>query len=380
MQKILHVITGLNDGGAEGVLARLCLNCKRAKHVVISLTDAGKYGETLTAADITVRCLGMNPGRPSLFKFLALVRLIKMEQPDVIQTWMYHSDLLGGIAARMAGVKRVFWGIRMSSLEKGKCKRSTILISRVCAALSSWLPEKIVCCANKALDAHVKIGYAASKMVVIRNGYDLSCFRPDVKAGAALRALLKLDAKEFVIGKVGRFDPMKDHFNLLQALALVAQKGFHFKCLLVGKNLTPDNHILMRRMTELGLQDYVVLLGARSDIPAIMNALSLHVLSSSSEGFPNVIAEAMACGTPCVSTDVGDAMEIIGDSKACCPAHNSQALAELIIKMATEQQQCPEAWEARKSFSAKRIADNFSIQGMVEAYEACWFSRSRSLK
>jgi glycosyltransferase involved in cell wall biosynthesis len=372
-KKVLHIITGLNDGGAEGVLTRLCLHSKKVQPVVISLMNDGKYGPLLAQSGIAIHCLGMNPGRPSVLRFFRLVRLIRREQPDVVQTWMYHADLLGGIAARLAGVRRVFWGIRHSTLEKGKSKRSTIMIARLCALLSSWVPEKIICCAKKAQDVHADIGYSARKLRVIPNGYDLSRFRSDAVEGAKVRAELGLGSNDFIIGNVGRFDPLKDHFNLLQALARVAERKIPFRCLLIGKGLSPDNDDLVKNIAELGLQDSVLLVGQRSDVPAVMNSLDLHVLSSLSEGFPNVLAEAMACGTPCVSTDVGDALEILGDQEACCPARDSRALAEVIIKLAREKQHSPSAWQARKITSSDRIAEKFSIKAMVEAYEACWF-------
>lgn len=375
--KVLHIITGLNDGGAEGVLTRLCLNSKGASHVVISLMDAGRYGSVLQQAGVPVYCLGMNPGKPSIVRFYRLIKLIRVEQPAVVQTWMYHADLLGGVAARLAGVRRVFWGVRHSTLEKGKSKRSTMMIARFCALLSKLVPEKIICCANKALTVHAEIGYAASKLMVIPNGYDLSSFKPNNKSGAKVRHELGFGSADFVIGTVGRFDPLKDHFNLLQALALVAMEGVSFRCMLVGKDLSVDNEFLMARITELGLQDKVLLVGQRTDIPAVMNALDLHVLSSCSEGFPNVLAEAMACGTPCVSTDVGDALEIVGDAGSCCPAQNPRALADLIIKLAHERLNDSEAWQLRKVASAQRIVERFSIARMVDAYEDCWAGSAR---
>ena len=378
-KKVVHIITSLNDGGAEAVLTGLCLHSKQVQHVVISLMDGGKYGPALREAGMTVYYLGMSPGKPSLIRFYRLIKLIKTEKPDVVQTWMYHADLLGGIAARLAGIKRVFWGIHNSILEKGKSKRSTILIARVCALLSRWVPERIICCANKALEVHTENGYHKPRLVVIQNGYDLSRFKPNVAAGRVVRRELGFSSDEFVLGMVGRFDPFKDHSNLLKALAQVADRGIVFRCLLVGKGLSPENSPLTTTIAELGLENKVMMAGQRTDIPAVMNALELHVLSSSSEGFPNVLAEAMACGTPCIATDVGDALEILGDASLCCPAQNSPALADLIIRMAKEWQQNPNAWQTRQKASAQRIAARFSIEGMVDAYEACWFGEKRSL-
>lgn len=372
-RKVLHVITSLDDGGAEGVLTRLCIHSTSVDHVVVSLMDAGKYGAALESAGIAVHCLGMNAGTFSLIKFFKLLHIIRREKPDVVQTWMYHSDLLGGVAAKIVGVRKIFWGIR-SSLEQRKTSKSTILTARICAFISPWLPEKIICCANKALNVHKDLGYSSRKLLVIPNGYDLGRFKPAVDAGENVRTELSIATDEFVIGKVGRFDPLKDHANLLQALVFVSRASISFKCLLVGKDLSPDNDALVAQIESLGLKNNIVLVGQRTDIPAVMNALDLHVLSSCSEAFPNVIAEAMACGTPCVSTDVGDALEIIGDEHACCPASDPQALADLIIKMVHEYQQKPGAWQARKAASVHRIAENFAIQAMVDGYEDCWLA------
>lgn len=372
-RKVLHIITGLNDGGAEGVLTRLCLNSQQAKHVVISLMDEGKYGAQLSKGGVPVHCLGMNTGRPSIFKFFKLIRLIRAEQPDLVQTWMYHADFLGGLAARLAGVKRVFWGVRRSTLEKDKASRLTLLIARLCAHLSRFVPQNIICCAKEALEVHATLGYQRSKMLVISNGYDLSCFKPNSAAGQQVRSELGLGARQFLSGMVGRYDPVKDHGNLLGALALVKKEGFEVNCILVGRGLTTDNSALLDEINAFGLQDNITLAGPRTDIPAVMNALDLHILASSSEGFPNVLAEAMACGTPCVSTDVGDAREILEDGDCLCPPRDSKALAGRIIKMYQESRDDPRAWQARSIAVNQKVSAKYSLPNMVAAYEACWF-------
>jgi glycosyltransferase involved in cell wall biosynthesis len=372
-KKIVHIITGLNDGGAEGVLFRLCLNSTNNRHIVISLMDKGKYGPLLEDAGVSVHYLGMNPGRPSIKRFLKLVSLIRSEEPDAVQTWMYHADLLGGLAAKFAGVRKIVWGIRHSTLEKGKAKKSTIAIARLCAVLSRFVPEKIVCCADKALSVHRDVGYAARKLLVIPNGYDLSKFMVDEQSGSQVRASLGISPETFLLGKVGRYDPFKDHDNLLSALFQLQLSGVDFKCLLVGRGLTSENSELIARITELELGDKIILAGQRTDIPAVMNALDLHVLSSSSEGFPNVLAEAMACGTPAVSTEVGDAGEIVGDPALLCPPRNPKALSELMLAMHTEWLERPGDWAERRTSCVEHIKNNFSIERMVVAYEQCWF-------
>ncbi|WP_240474057.1 glycosyltransferase [Salinivibrio socompensis] len=179
MKKILHVITGLNDGGAESVLYRLCKYDKSNQYIVVSLMDEGKYGPLLEEIGVQVYCLNLST-RP-LSALIKLYNLIRQYNPEVVQTWMYHADLIGGVVARLAGYKNVFWNIRHTELKPNESKSSTILIAKFCAKISSLVPKGIVCCANKARNVHIDLGYSGEKMIVIGNGYDLSVFYPKRK-------------------------------------------------------------------------------------------------------------------------------------------------------------------------------------------------------
>jgi glycosyltransferase involved in cell wall biosynthesis len=169
---------------------------------------------------------------------------------------------------------------------------------------------------------------------------------------------------------VGRFDPQKDHVNLLAALAYIQRQGVDLACVLVGTGLDADNTPLLQQIEQAGLQSRVRLLGRRNDISAVMNALDVHVLSSSAEAFPNVLAEAMACGTPCVTTDVGDAPLIVGDTGWVVPPRNAEALADA-IESALSVKSDP-GWNERKHAARLRIEQNFSIERMVAAYNEVW--------
>lgn len=368
--KVVHVISGLKDGGAEAVLYRLCSrDASSNHHVVVSLAGMGRYGHRLVESNVTVKTLGMTPGRFSLRAFWRLFLLLRKENPNVVQTWMYHADLIGGVAARLAGFKNLVWGVHHSTLEVGSSKRIIIWIARLAGQLS-WLPAKIIVCSQRAMVVHESLGYPAARMRFVPNGYDLTAFCRQPEAGQALKATLGLSADVPLIGTVGRYNPQKDHANLLRALAILKQRNTAFTCILVGTDMTPDNHELVALIKQLDLADCVYLLGVRQDIPVVMSALDLHVLSSSSEAFPNVVAEAMACETPNVVTDVGDAAYIVGETGWVVPPKDAQALAAAIESALAEQSQ--PSWPERGAAARRRVANNFSIDQMVNAYHQVW--------
>jgi len=374
--KILHVITGLNNGGAEAVLCRLVTadHILGNEHVVISLMGRGSYADRIEQAGSTVECLNMPQGRITLSGVMLLYRRMKAINPDVVQTWMYHADLLGGIIARLAGFRAVVWGIRQSNTNRKENRRLNYFIIKLCAFLSHYVPARIACCSEKAIAGHLLAGYRADKFTLIPNGYPLDRACPDPEARARVRSELGLNGAGTVIGMVARFDPQKDHRTLLRALTLLTQNLCAFSCLLVGADMSPGNEELARLIGEAGIKLHTHLLGPREDIPSIMNALDLHVLSSASEGFPNVLAEAMACGTPCVSTDVGDAALIVGSAGWLVPRRNPVLLAQAITTALNERTQRPAAWEERQQACRNHIVDNFGLERMVSSYRALWQS------
>lgn len=371
--RVLHIITGLGQGGAESVLFRLATYPGAdVEHVVVSLTDEGIYGERLRAAGVAVHTLAMKRGRVSLGGFLALRSLIATTRPDAVQTWMYHADLIGGLAARLAGVRAIAWGIRNSGEHLERSSRSARLVLRACALLSGRIPKAIVCAAQKSAQRHADKGYDRERMVVIANGYDLSRYAPNDEARQQVRAHWGLPQDVPAIGCVARWDPLKDHANLLRAVAALVRDGRDagLRCVLIGRGMDPANTELASLIDRLGLRDRLVLAGPSDDVPAAMNGLDLHVLSSCAEGFPNVVAEAMACGVYCVVTDVGDAAFIVGDAGVVVPPEQPEALARGI-----ETALCEVASRGRMragEAGRARVLENFDLARMVQSYIAVW--------
>ena len=364
----LHIITGLNDGGAESVLYNLVRTANEFEHKVISLMGPGKYGPKMEAEGIDVSYLDLRPTLPSPLKLLRLTGIVRRSAPDVVQCWMYHADLLGGYAAWRAGVRAIVWGLHHTTLDNQGTKRTTRQLVRLNTHVSPWLPRRIITCSKKGEAVHREIGYPAEKMVVVHNGYDTAAFQPDSVARAAIRAEFGIGDSQLLLGCVARYNPQKDHRNLIKGFAGVAQARPDAHLLLVGPGLTVDNAEVTALIAEMGLEDRVTLVGPRTDIAAIMNGLDLHVLSSAfGEAFPNVLSEAMSCGIPCVATDVGDSATIVGQTGRIVPPRDSQALATAILELASGLFD-----PAIQAACRGRILGNFTLEHMVAGYTKVW--------
>jgi glycosyltransferase involved in cell wall biosynthesis len=385
--RIVHVITGpLATGGAEVMLHALiqASDPERTAHEVISLTDLGCVADRIRELGVRTRALGMSRNRlriPNPLKVLRLASLIRELRPDVVQTWLYHADLIGGIAAKLAGGPRIFWGIHNSTLDRTHSRRTTRWTVAVCARLSGVVPDGIVSVSRAALDLHVSAGYDPEKFTVIPNGFDLTRFRPDARQRRAARTELGVSEGAVVIGLVARMDPQKDHRNFLRAAALLARRRPLARFLLCGEGATADNPALVRDIAEHRLLDRVLLLGRRSDIPRVMNALDVGTLSSAfGEAFPLAIGEAMACGVPCVVTDLGDSAYLVGDTGRVVPPRDPEALAGAWQALVDAG---PEARRALGRAARDRVAARFSLPYVADAYaELYWraLGRERSAR
>ena len=368
--KIIHVISSLGNGGAEKVLYEICTQTSNHDHIIISLLKIDIYGELLRSKGFKVFELGMKRGSfPSPFNFFKLVQLIKRHKPDIVQTWMYHSDLLGGIAARLAGIDKVIWGIRNSYIDPKIAKKSTIWTIKILSRLSWWLPFSIIVNSQKGLDYHVSIGYRHTKMRRVLNGCDIKVFKFTLKDAFVLRKKWGVESNVPLIGFVARYHPQKNHYNLLCALTLLQSRNILPYCVFVGSNIK-DNKKLINQINQFGLKKTIILEDSFKDISSVMSALDLHILPSASEGFPNVVLEAMACETPCVVTDVGDAAYIVGDTGWVVKPNSPKELADAIEKALIERQK--NKWQNRCKAARKRIENHFDIQKMLVMYKEVW--------
>lgn len=330
---------------------------------VISMTSAGALAHPIRELGVSVVELGMRPSRPTPWAFGKLIRRLSAAPPDILQTWMYHADLMGGLAGRLMGNRfPVFWNIRHSDLSPQLNKLSTRLVARACAALSSRWPARVICCSERAASYHCAFGYAEGEFQVIPNGFDLGRFVLDPGARPSVFTELGLSPGDRLLVHLARYHPMKGHALLLEALATLDAKVHVVFC---GDGLTPENRELVAFMDHFGVRGRCHLWGRRRDTARILSAADCLVSPSIGEGFPNVIGEAMACGTPCVVTDVGDSAMIVGDLGWVVPSGDVSALAEGITQVLalSLEDRGRLARECRA-----RIAESFDIKTIAGRY------------
>ncbi|HLQ82381.1 MAG TPA: glycosyltransferase [Pseudogracilibacillus sp.] len=363
MIKITHIITGLNIGGAEKMLYKLLqnMNEKNYKIEVIVLQDKGFYGPKIEELGIKVHEIKMK-NIPRVKDIMKIRKLIK--NADVVQSWMYHADLINYLATRFLK-KKVIWGIRRTNLNKKENKKSTLLIAKLNALLSRRA-NLVISCSIAAKKTHINFGYSENKVIVIPNGFEMDKIYKDIVARSEIRDEMEIENKQVILS-IGRWNIAKDHKNLIHAYKKVENTNTHL--VLIGPNITEDNVELIEIIKESKIKNYS-LLGPQSNINDYLSAADIYVSSSKSEGFPNVIGEAMACELPCVVTDAGDSEYIVGDVGITVPIENSEELAKGIEEMLSLTN------EERKKLgkkSRKRIKDNFDIEVVAKMFEEQYY-------
>lgn len=367
--QITHIINGLYTGGAEMMLYKLLSQMDRGKFEarVITLIGGDSLRARVEKLGIEVLSLGMTQGYPSLAAAIRLAKLLRQRPPDLIQTWMYHSDLMGGIVAKLATKVPIIWNIQASDIIHHTDNKTTLLTIRLCSWLSTFVPTRIISCSEVAARLHADVGYSAKKLLPIPNGVELIGFQPDEAARVSVREELGLTLSTPLIGLVARFHPQKDHHNFIRAAAILHQTMPTVHFVLCGEDITERNQELSDWIINSGIKSHFHLLGRREDTPRLNAAMDVMALSSAfGEGFPNVLGEAMACAIPCVTTDVGDSALIVAETGIVVPPRDPEALANGWLKLLQMSE------EERKKLgraARQRVEEKFSLPSIVARYE-----------
>jgi glycosyltransferase involved in cell wall biosynthesis len=353
--------TGLGSGGAEMMLTQMLGKLDRrafAPHVV-SLTEGGKYADTLREMGIPVHCLGMKAGVLRISALWKLRSLASRIRPAVHVGWMYHGNLAASIARLLAHRAPVLWNVRQSLYDLKLEKRGSALVIKLLAWLS-WLPKAITYNSKLSAQQHQAIGYRADRTQLTANGFDPERFKPDADARSSVRAELGLSSDAVLVGRFGRYAAMKDYETFLTAAQRLP--SLHFMVAGAGT-----------QELDSALQN-VIVLGERHDLPRLTAALDVAVSSSAfGEGFPNVIAEAMCASVPVVSTDVGDSAWVMGDLGRLVPPRDPLALANAIRATLDDPNRHISAQAGRE-----RILSEFSLSSVVKQFEAALTDACRS--
>lgn len=370
--RVAHVITGLRGGGTVAMLLAVLKALQARQDIepyVIGLLDDGASGQMLREWGIPVDCVHMPAGIPDPRAVWKLGRLLKAWKPDLIQSWLYHPDLLASLVAPWIGKPPVLWNIRHATLDPAHDSRSTLWTAKACAWLSRRCPARILVNSVSGRDVHIAYGYDASKMVVVPNGFDIEKYQPSEAARRELRQSLNLAAETPLIGMVARFSAIKGHELFIRSMELVARQhsGCHF--VLCGRDVDAQNAQLSAWIQATGISARFHRLGERVDAQNVHAGLDIEVSASSSEAFSNSIGEALSCGVPVVATDVGDSGWLVGRAGRVVKPNDAVAMAQgcLEILSLSESQKADLSRQARE-----RIQTEFEIGGIANRYAEIW--------
>ncbi|MDR7420810.1 MAG: glycosyltransferase, partial [Armatimonadota bacterium] len=366
--KVVHLITALDVGGAELALARLLpgLRDRGIHNTVVSLTAPGRVALRIREAGVAVRSLGLRRGSVAPGAVFRLRRLLQAERPDILQTWMYHADLLGAVASWRRVRPALLWNVRASDVEMTRYGWLSAATRRTCAWLSRR-PLAVVANSQAGIEFHQRLGYRPARWVMIPNGVDSREFRPDPVARASFRAELGIPGDAKLVGLVGRRDPMKGHDVFLEAARALMDRWPSLHVLLAGPGVEADVEPFASwsRALEPTVRQRVHLLGPRDDMPRLYAALDVACSASLfGEGFPNVIAEAMATGVPVVATAVGDAPHLVGDTGFIVPPGDAASLADRCGMLVGDDGRRRAMGEAAR----RRIVSLFGMDRVADAY------------
>jgi glycosyltransferase involved in cell wall biosynthesis len=362
--RIMFLVHSLELAGAERQVVNLAKGLLHKGHCVSVITfyARGPLGSDLRDAGVTVHSLQKRK-RSDVSFLWRLAKLVRREEPDVLHGYLESPNILSGLLKLLIPNLRVVWGVRCSAKEPDGYDAASRVFSALEPKVSALADLIIINSRSGARDAD-NAGFPADKIRIIPNGIDSDYFRPDPDAGQRLRRELGVRPTERLIGRIGRFHRMKDYPAFLDTAAGLRRRDPRLRFLCLGNGSLAEEVELAALISQLGLQDCTQVCKPLRDMRSVYNALDLVVSSSAfGEGFPNVVGEAMACGTPCVVTDVGDSAFLIDIPELVVPPRRPRALESACARWFAH----PSLWDRDRA--RQRIVNGFSVRQLVDRTE-----------
>ena len=370
--RVLHLITNLNVGGAQSMLVKLLrrMESRSVTSGVVSLQDLGPMSAAINQLRLPTESLDMRSLRSLPSTVCRMGRIISDWQPDVVQTWMYHSNWVGALSAKLSRQPTpVVWNIRMNPPLPGVDKRSTHWVAGHCGKHMRRLAHQCVLNSKVSARGHVELGYPADRLTVIPNGFDTDTIDASPTLRNQWRDQWQVGDGELIIGTVGRFHPHKDYRTFVGAAKRIHDELSSVRFVMCGEGLSADNDELIGWIREANLEDRFILLGRQTDVAGVYSAVDLAVSSSILEGFPNSVGEAMACRVPCAVTNAGGTAELVGNTARIVSCRRPDHLAEECVRVLRFSK------EHRRDLGENgraRIIQHFGLDQIAQQYETLW--------
>ena len=378
--KILHIINSLKKGGAEGNLYRLCkFHKKKYKNdidiTIMTLIDNGFYETELKKLGINIFSLNINKKTKFIDfinKILKFRKFIKKYNPNIVQSWMYHSNFFTLFIPKIFHNK-LFWNIRHAELNTQISKKLTICLSLICGLLSRTIPKKIIYCSKKSINFHENQHfYSKNKTVLIYNGYSDKTYYRSKYLRLNFRKKNKLNKSDIVIGYAGRYAKQKNIPSMLLAFSKITNKQNNLYLCMVGRDINLKNKELTNDINKLGINNKVLFLNEQKNLLEFYNGVDFLLLASHSESFPNVVAESMLCSTPVLSSNAGCSKKIIGEFGFIMNDNDYISIINNLKKIINFFKYKKNQWRFKKKNCRLQIQKNFSISNMANTYLKNW--------
>ena len=301
-----------------------------------------------------------------------LRKYILNQNPNIIQSWMYHSNFFTFFISKKFN-ERIYWNIRHSELNFTISKKTTIIISLICGLFSRIIPKKIIYCSERSVEFHQrKHFYSKKKTALIYNGYDNKNYSSSKRIRENFRKKHKIQLNQVVLGYAGRYAKQKNIPSLLSAFSKVNKKYKNIYLFMAGKNINQHNKELSKVIKNLDIEKKVILLNEQKNLFKFYNGIDLLILPSLSESFPNVVPESMLCSTPVLSSDAGCSKKIINNFGFVMNKNSVNSIVNNLNRIINLQIHNKSYWRDLKKKTRLQIINNFSIAKMSKEYLQKW--------